>query len=38
MVLLLSKFDIKYVTQKSMKRKAIAGHLAHCSPEEAKEI
>ena len=29
-ILLLSEFDIKYVTQKSMKRKAIANHLAHC--------
>ena len=34
----LSEFDIKYVTQKSMKGRAIADHLAHCSPEEAKEI
>ena len=32
------EFDIKYVTQKSIKRRAIADHLAHCSPEEAKEI
>ena len=37
-VLLLSKLDIKYVTQKSMKGRAIADHLAHCSLEEAKEI
>ncbi|XP_075669762.1 uncharacterized protein LOC142639477 [Castanea sativa] len=37
-VLLLSKFDIKYVTQKFVKGRAIADHLAHCSPEEAKEI
>ena len=37
-VLLLLKFDIKYVTQKSMKGRAIADHLAHCSPEEAEEI
>ena len=37
-VLLLSKFDKKYVTQKSVKGRAIADHLAHCSPEEAKEI
>ena len=37
-VLLLSEFDIKYVTQKSRKGRAIADHLAHCSPEEAKEI
>ena len=33
-VLLLSEFDTKYVTQKSMKKRAIADHLAHCSPEE----
>ena len=37
-VLLLSKFDIKYVTQKSVKGRAIADHLAHYSPEEANEI
>ena len=37
-VLLLSKFDIKYLTQKSIKGKAIADHLAHCSPKEAEEI
>ena len=37
-VLLLSKFDIKYVTQKSVKERAIANHLAHCSPEEVEEI
>ena len=37
-MLLLSKFDLKYVTQKSVKRRAIANHLAHCSPEEAEEI
>ena len=37
-VLLLSKFDIKYVTQKSVKERAIANHLAHYSPEEAEEI
>ena len=37
-VLLLSEFDIKYVTQKSVKGKAIANHLAHCSLEEAEEI
>ena len=36
-VLLLSKFDIKYVTQKSMKGRAI-DHLAHCSSEEVEEI
>ena len=35
---LLSKFDIIYVTQKFVKGRAIANHLAHCSPEEAKEI
>ena len=34
----MSEFDIKYVTQKSMKRRVIADHLAHCSPEEAEEI
>ncbi|XP_075669785.1 uncharacterized protein LOC142639506 [Castanea sativa] len=38
LVLLLSEFDIKYVTKKSMKGRAIADHLAHCSPEEAEEI
>ena len=37
-VMLLSEFDIKYVTQKSVKGRAVAHHLAHCSPEEAKEI
>ena len=37
-VLLLSEFDIKYMTQKSVKGRAIANHLAHCSPEEAEEI
>ena len=37
-VLLLSEFDNKYVTQKSVKGRAIADHLAHCSPEEAKKI
>ena len=37
-VLLLSEFDIKYVTQKSVKGRAIANHLAHCSTEEAEEI
>ena len=37
-VLLLSEFDIKYVTQKSVKGRAIADHLAHYSPEEAEEI
>ncbi|XP_075663104.1 uncharacterized protein LOC142632614 [Castanea sativa] len=37
-VLNLSKFDIKYVTQKSVKGRAIADHLAHYSPGEAKEI
>ena len=37
-VLLLSEFDIKYVTQKSVKERAIADHLAHCSLEEAEEI
>ena len=37
-VLILSKFDIKYVTQKFVKGRAIVDHLAHCSLEEAKEI
>ena len=37
-VLLLSKFNIKYVTQKSVKGRAIADYLAHCSPKEAEEI
>ena len=37
-VLLLLEFDIKYVTQKSVKGRAITDHLAHCSPEKAKEI
>ena len=34
-VLLLSEFDIKYVTQKFVKGRAIVDHLAHCSPKEA---
>ena len=37
-VLLFLEFEIKYVTQKSVKGWAITDHLAHCSPEEAKEI
>ena len=37
-VLLLSEFDIKYVTQKSVKERAIVDHLAHCSLEEGEEI
>ena len=37
-VFLLSKFDIKYVTQKSMKRRAVVDHLAYCSLGEAEEI
>ena len=37
-VLLLSEFNIKYVTQKSMKGRTIIDHLAHCSPEKAEEI
>ena len=37
-VLLLSEFDIKYVTQKFVKGRAIIDHLAHCSPEEGEEI
>ena len=39
-VLLLSEFDIKYMTQKSMKRRAITDHLAYCSqkrPKKSKE-
>ena len=37
-VFFLLEFDIKYMTQKSVKGRAIADHLAHWSPEEAKEI
>ena len=37
-VLLLSEFDIKYMTQNSVKGRVIADHLAHCSPEEFGEI
>ena len=37
-VLLLSEFDIKYVTQNSMKGRATTDHLAYCSPEEDEEI
>ena len=37
-VFFLLEFDIKYMTQKSIKGRAIVDHLAHCSPEEAKEI
>ena len=37
-VLLLSEFNIKYVTRKSVKGRAITDHLAHCSPKEAEEI
>ena len=37
-VLLLSEFDIKYMTQISVKGRAIADHLAYCSLEEAEEI
>ena len=36
--MLLSEFDIKYVTQKSMMGRAIANQLAHYSPKEAEEI
>ncbi|XP_075636844.1 uncharacterized protein LOC142609098 [Castanea sativa] len=36
--LMKKKFDIKYVTQEFVKGRAIADHLAHCSPEEAEEI
>ena len=34
----MSEFDIKYVTQKSVKGRAIANHLAYCSPKKAEEI
>ena len=37
-VFLLSEFDIKYVTENSMKGRAIADHLAHCSSEEVEKI
>ena len=37
-VLLLSEFEVKYVTQKFMKGKAITDHLAHSSLVEAEEI
>ena len=37
-VLLLSEFDIKYMTQKSVKGRAIDVHLAHYSLKEAEEI
>ena len=37
-VFLFLEFNIKYVTQKSIKGRTIAFHLAHYSPEEAKEI
>ncbi|XP_075663074.1 uncharacterized protein LOC142632582 [Castanea sativa] len=37
-VLLLLEFDIKYVTQNSVKGRAIADHLVHCLLEEAKDI
>ena len=37
-VLLLSEYDIWYVTQKSIKGRAIVNHLAHCSLEEAEEM
>ena len=37
-VLLLLEFDIKYVTQKSIRGRAIVDHLAQCSPEEVEEI
>ena len=37
-VLLFSEFDMKYVTQKSVKGRAIADHLAHYSLEETEEI
>ena len=37
-ILLLLELDIKYVTQKFVKGRAIADHLAHCSLGEAEEI
>ena len=37
-VFLLSKFDTKYVTQKSVKGIAITNHLAHCSHKKAEGI
>ena len=37
-ILLLLEFDSKHVTQKFVKGRAIADHLAHCSLEEAEEI
>ena len=37
-VLLLSEYDIQYVTQKSIKGRAIVNHLAHYSLEEAEEM
>ena len=37
-VLILSEFDIKYMTQKSVEGRAIANHLAHYSPKEVEEI
>ena len=37
-VLLLSEYDIKYVTQKFVKGRAIANHLAQCLLEAAEEI
>ncbi|XP_075672382.1 uncharacterized protein LOC142641758 [Castanea sativa] len=38
LILFLSEFYIKYVTQKSIRGRAIANHLAQCSLEEAEEI
>ena len=37
-VLLLSEFDIKYVTQKSVKGGVIVDHLTHCSAEQVEKI
>ena len=37
-VLLLSEFDIKYVTQNSVEGRAVTNHLIHCSPKEVEEI
>ena len=36
--LLPSEFDVKYVTQKSIKGQAIANRLANCPPTQAEEV
>ena len=36
--MLLSEFDIKYVTQKSVKGRVIVNNLTHCSPEQVEKI